>query len=263
MNMRRTYALLLALTLAAFQPIRAQEAASSPEKRPQTPAASGAQSVPQKVHRSAARLFLRDIWTDQKAIWSSPVRITRRQFFTIVLPLTAVTAGLIATDEEAGQLLPNTPDQVLWCNRVSKFGAVYTLGGLVGGGMVVGGIKHKPELVKLGRLSAEAFVNSVIVNYAIKEATARERPDQNDGQGRFWKGGVSFPSGHAMNSWSVASAVARYPQSPRWVAIASYTVATIVSLSRWGARKHFPSDIVVGSVLGGLIGDYVARRPRP
>lgn len=129
--------------------------------------------------------------------------------------------------------------------------------------MIAGGVKHEPELVKMGRLSAEAFVDSVIVNYAIKGVTARERPDQNDGQGRFWKGGQSFPSGHAMNSFAVATAVARNKNCPRWLAITSYSVATFVSLSRWGARKHFPSDILVGGVLGGLIGDYVARRPRP
>ncbi len=256
----RISTLVVALFLVAFQPVRAQETALLPPEDPQAPTASNTPS--KQEHHSAAGLFLRDVWTDQKKIWTSPSRIKQRQLFTIVVPLAAATAGLIATDERAGRLLPNTPDQVRWSNRTSKIGAVYTLGGMVGGLMIVGGIRHEPEVVNMGRASAEAFVSSVIVNYAIKGMTARERPDQNDGQGRFWKGGASFPSGHSMNSWAVATAVARSPKCPKWLAITSYSVAGIVSLSRWGARKHFPSDILVGGVLGGLIGDYVARRPR-
>jgi methylglyoxal reductase len=41
---------------------------------------------------------------------------------------------------------------------------------------------------------------------------------------------------------------------------ASVDAGTAVSLSRWAGQKHFPSDIFVGSVLGGLIGNYVATR---
>ncbi|HYK90856.1 MAG TPA: phosphatase PAP2 family protein [Acidobacteriota bacterium] len=263
MKRRRIYALQFTLFLLVFQSIRAEEAPRTRRNEFPVPGASSPQSASQQAHHSPPAIFLRDIWADQKAIWTSPSRIKRRQLFTIVLPLAAATAGLIATDERAARLLPNTPDQVRWSGRVSNAGAVYTLGGLVGGVMIAGWAKHEPEVVKMGRLSAEAFVDSVIVNYAIKGMTARERPDQNNGQGRFWVGGVSFPSGHAMDSWAVATAVARNRECPRWLAITSYSVASIVSLSRWGARKHFPSDILVGGVLGGLIGNYVARRPRP
>jgi membrane-associated phospholipid phosphatase len=215
-----------------------------------------------KQPHSAAGQFLRDIWTDQKAIWTSPFRMNRHQFFTIALPLTAATAGLIATDPEAMKLLPNTPDQIRWSKRFADFGAIYTLGFLTGGWLIGGKIINKPEISQVGRNSAEALVNAVLVNYALKGITLRERPDQGTGDGRFWAGGQSFPSGHAMNSWAVAVAVARTPKCPKWLAITSYGMATAISLSRWSARRHFPSDILVGGVFGGLIGNYVARRPR-
>ena len=215
-----------------------------------------------KQQHSAAGQFLRDIWTDQKAIWSSPVRMNRRQFFTFALPLTAATAGLIATDSEAAKLLPNTPDQVKWSKRFADFGAVYTLGFLTAGWLIGGKIINKPDISRAGRNSAEALANAIMVNYAIKGITLRERPDQGIGDGKFWAGGQSFPSGHAMNSWAVAFAVARTPRCPKWLAITSYGMASAISLSRWTARKHFPSDILVGGVLGALIGNYVARRPR-
>ncbi len=262
MKIRRIHTLLLILFLLAVQPIRAQESTAALPEESQAQADPKPPIAAKPQQHSAGGRFFRDIWTDQKAIWTSPARINRRQFFTVVVPLAAGTAGLIATDESAGKLLPNTPDQVHWCKTVGNAGAI-TLAGLAGGVAITGGARHNSDLRLMGRLSVEAFVNSFIVNYAMKGATARERPDQNDGQGRFWKGGKSFPSGHAMNSWAVATAMARHPKCPRWLAITSYSVASVVSLSRWGARKHFPSDILVGGVLGGLIGNYVATRPRP
>ena len=253
---------LILLILLAAQPVRAQETGTNTRPDPQAPAVFDPQAKSAQWRHSAAGRFLRDVWIDQKTIWTAPVRMNRREFFAIVLPLTAATAALIATDERAGKWLPNTPDQIRWSGRVSTIGAVYTLGGLVGAGMIVGRAANKPNMLRMGRLSAEAFANVVIVGGAIKGLTSRERPDQNDGQGRFWKGGSSFPSGHAMNAWAVATAVARSPKCPRILALVSYGAATTVSLSRWGAHRHFPSDILVGSVFGALIGNYVATRPR-
>jgi membrane-associated phospholipid phosphatase len=148
---------------------------------------------------------------------------------------------------------------VKWSKRVSQIGAIYTLGGVVGGFMLVGRKKDEPEIFNTGRSSARALINAVIVNYSLKYITARERPIDNDGQGRFWKGGDSFLSGHSMESWAIATVIAR-SKSPKWFKITTCAVATAVSLSRWGAQRHFPSDIFAGGVMGGLIGNFVATR---
>jgi membrane-associated phospholipid phosphatase len=252
--------LLLQLMLAAW-PVWGQEISEpDPEKIGDSqlsppPAAAGQQ-------HSATGQFMRDIWTDQKAIWTRPFRMNRRQFLNVALPLGAATAGLIATDTRTAKWLPNSPDQVRWSQRVSDFGTLYTLGFVTAGWMVGGKVIHDPRYSRVGRISTEALVSAILANYALKGISERERPDQRNGQGRFWKGGMSFPSGHAMQSWAAAVAIARTPKCPRWLAITSYTMATAVSLSRWSAHKHFPSDILVGAVFGGYIGNYVAGRPR-
>jgi len=222
---------------------------------------SQAGSRPPTIDLAPKRL-VKSIWTDQKAMWTSPFHMNRRQWLTIALPLVAGTAALVATDEDAAKWLPNTADQVKWSQRVSNIGAAYTLGGIVGGTMLVGWKAKDAEVFDVGRSSARALVDSIIINYGLKFAAGRERPLENDGQGRFWKGSNSFPSGHAMNSWAVAMVVVRHPKSPTWLKITSCAVATAVSLSRWGARKHFPADIFAGGVLGGLIGNYVVTHPR-
>jgi membrane-associated phospholipid phosphatase len=65
-----------------------------------------------------------------------------------------------------------------------------------------------------------------------------------------------------MNSWAVALAIARTPNCPKWFAYTSYAMASAISFSRWSANQHFASDILVGGVVGGLIGNYVAKRHR-
>ena len=256
---RVAWAVLLTLCLCSSTYAQGPTTGSSegnPQVTPTQP------SSPQATIDLAPKRLLNSIWTDQKAMWTSPFRMNRRQWVTIALPLAAGTAALIATDEDAAKWLPNTADQVKWSQRVSNIGAAYTLGGLVGGTMLGGWKAQNAEVFDMGRSSARALADSIIINYALKFATGRERPLENDGQGRFWKGSNSFPSGHAMNSFAVAMVIARHPKSPTWLKVTSLAVATTVSLSRWGARKHFPSDIFVGGVLGGLIGNYVATHPR-
>lgn len=261
MTFRRMGVILVLQLFLVVQPVLSQEASAPDFNKIEEfhlfP--PGAEAQPK---HSAAGQFLRDIGKDQKAMWSSPFRLNRRQFFTRVAPLAAAAAGLIATDTRTAQWLPNTPDQVLWSKRVAYFGSGYTLAFLTGGWLIGGKVIHRPEISQVGRNAGEAWVNSILINYALKGMTLRERPDQGDGEGRFWQGGQSFPSGHSMTSWAVAIAVARTPKCPKWLAVTSYGMATVISLSRWSARKHFLSDILVGGVLGGYIGDYVARRPR-
>src|SRR6266566_92952 len=73
-------------------------------------------------------------------------------------------------------------------------------------------------------------------------------------QGKFWGGGRSFPSGHSATSFAFAAVVAhRYPKN-KWVKWGAYALATGVSLSRYAAKKHYPSDILIGATLGYVTG---------
>ncbi len=45
----------------------------------------------------------------------------------------------------------------------------------------------------------------------------------------------------------------------KWVRWGAYAFATAVSLSRVPAQKHFPSDVVVGSIIGHFIGRHVVK----
>ena len=62
-----------------------------------------------------------------------------------------------------------------------------------------------------------------------------------------------------MFTWTIASAVAhQYHSIP--LDLAMYGLASTVTVTRVTAGQHFPSDVFVGSILGYLIGDYVAHK---
>jgi hypothetical protein len=93
----------------------------------------------------------------------------------------------------------------------------------------------------------------------LKVVTLRDRPLECDRGGHFWKGGLSFPSGHAAQAWAIATVVASEYGNHKWIPVLAYSYATAVSASRVMARQHFPADAFVGSALGFFIGRYVVR----
>lgn len=231
-----------------------QPAAPDPAPAP-TPAAPTLAARPGNV----ATRFLRDVGADQKRIWTSPFHMNQRQFWTLAVPLVGGTVGLKSVDRRITESLPNTPDQILWSSRVSRIGAGYGLA--IGAGVtgLVGHYSHEPVAASMGRTGVEALASGLLVTYATKWVFWRERPDVPGSRGSLWSGGSSFPSGHTMSSFAVATAIAQNRKCPKWVAFTLYGVATAVSLSRVSSRRHFASDIYFGAFSGILIGRSIAH----
>jgi len=211
---------------------------------------------------NAATRFFRDVTLDQKRIWTAPFHMTQRQFWTLAVPLVGGTVGLKSLDNRIQRELPNTQDQYRWGGRISKIGSGYGLGLAVGATTLGGHYTGRPDVAGMGRDGAEALVSSLIVTYALKAVTWRERPDMPHSRGSFYSGGDSFPSGHAMASFAVATAVASNRRCPKWLAVTLYGTATAISLSRVASNRHFASDIYFGAFTGVLIGKSISLASR-
>jgi membrane-associated phospholipid phosphatase len=96
----------------------------------------------------------------------------------------------------------------------------------------------------------------LIVAGVLKEVFRRNRPDEKS-PGDFWGGGTSFPSGHSIQVWSIASLLDHEYKHQKIVAVTAYSLAGIVSASRIAAQKHFTSDVFAGGAMGWFIGRYV------
>ncbi|MGJ5820925.1 phosphatase PAP2 family protein [Paludibaculum fermentans] len=253
----RRWHVLVSLALAGLTAF-AQTPTDTPAEPDQSPPAPVATPGAPQPGNPATR-FLRDVTADQKRIWTSPFHMTQRQFWTLAVPLVGGTVALKSVDRRITGELPNSNDQILWSGRASRIGAGYTLAAGTIFPTLIGQAKGNAKATSLGRSGVEALANGLLVTYATKWIFWRERPDVPGGKGSLWSGGSSFPSGHAMSSFAVATAIAQNRKCPKWMAITLYSAAAVISLSRVSSRRHFASDIYFGAFSGILIGRSVAR----
>ena len=222
----------------------------------QTPSASPtpiAAATPTLEHE-----FFKNLARDQKAIWTSPFHLDRSDAQWLA-PLAVGTAALIATDRQTGDELAESTGQLKASRVISYAGSDYGVGAIAAGFYFLGRAKHNDRARETGILGAEALIDSAIVVTALKEITQRRRPTAASGRSDFFDGGSSFPSGHSIEAWSLATVIANEYHGRRGVQIAAYGIASAVSISRFTGEKHYLSDILVGSALGYGIGRYVYR----
>src|SRR5215475_6424677 len=200
------------------------------------------------------KLFL-NIVLDQKDIFTSPFRANRHNALQWLVPM-AATGALIAFDTDIANSFENSHGQVQWGGRLSNIGASYTLIPLVAGSYVYGVLRDNPKGREIGVLGTETLLDSLIVTGVLKQVFRRNRPDDKN-PGDFWGGGGSFPSGHAMQVWAIASLLDHEYKHNRIVGITAYSLAAIVSVARVAAQRHFASDVVAGGTIGWFIGRYV------
>lgn len=204
------------------------------------------------------QIFLKNLALDQKQIWTSPFK-ARIEDLNWLVPLIGPTAGMVNADAELSSRLDTTGTFARHSSTIANAGLAAALGGS-GSLFLLGKLRSDDHQREAGIISVEAASDSLLVTEALKLVTRRERPSDGTGQGRFFRNGSllnsSFPSTHAMLAWSVASVLAHeYPAFfPKTM---SYALATGVSMARVYGKDHFPSDVLVGSVAGWLIGRQI------
>lgn len=206
--------------------------------------------------RTGVSGHIADFLEDQKQIWTSPARI-RLSDANWLVPLGGITAGLFATDRQYVASTSQNPSTLKHYKSVSNYG----IAGLIGSGAglyLLSFPTHNERWRETGFLAGEAALNSLVTVQALKYSLQRERPYQGNGSGFFFHGGTSFPSEHAAAAWSIAGVFA-HEYSGTIPSLFAYGAATAVSLSRVKAHQHFPSDVLVGGVLGYLIAQNVYR----
>jgi len=200
---------------------------------------------------------LSDLLQDQKQIWTSPAR-TRYSDAIWLVPLGGITAGLFVTDRQYSASLSQNPATLRHYKTSSNIGLA-SLAGAGAGLYLFSYPAHNEHWRETGFLAGEAALNSLITVEALKFSLRRERPFQDSGRGTFFKGGTSFPSEHSAAAWSIASVIAHeYPGT--FPKLFAYGMASAVSFSRVRAHQHFPSDVLVGGMLGYLVAQSVYRR---
>ena len=197
---------------------------------------------------------------DQKAIWTSPFHTSKKDAKYWVI-WGGVVGGLIVADKHIENAAPNNSTLRRIGTDASYLGQAYSLLPIAAGLYFVGTAKGEDHLREVGLMSFEAVANTSLMQLVLKPLFSRARPFEGDGNGHFWDSpsriNASFPSGHSINTFAIASVIAHEYHHHLWVKMLCYGYGAGVAAARLAARQHFPSDVVAGGVMGWFVGDYV------
>lgn len=115
-------------------------------------------------------------------------------------------------------------------------------------------INHDQNLKKNSFKIAESLVITAVITEVIKVTINRDRPfvkyPLDVFPNRIDENGKSMPSGHTAFAFSTATSL--YLAYPKWyVALPAFTWASAVGYSRMYLGQHYPSDVLVGAIVGG------------
>ena len=149
-------------------------------------------------------------------------------------------------------------------NRLGKGDALVFIGILL---VLYGFVKGISKILRVGCAAILVLMFSGLAVQTLKHLIGRARPGENLGDFHFIgpnliaNGFDSFPSGHAMGSFVLASFLAFY--FPRWRWIFYGLAAAISVIGRVVFRHHFLTDVIVGGILGIWIGAWASKKFRP
>lgn len=226
------------------------------------PPATSVPNAPEPQEPVTLRATPLNILKDEGAIWSSPARI-RDDNFRYLIPLGLAVTVAITTDHQAMSELVSRNASF---NNTNTNASNVLVGPFIAAPAVIFAAGHftgSDHARETGILGGEAMLDGLVVEQGMKLMFWRERPTVDNAKGKFFQTGVgwdsSFPSSHSMIAWSSAAVLAEeYPSRLNRLGI--YTLATGVSLTRVLGQQHFPSDVLVGSAFGWMVGHYVYKK---
>ncbi len=215
-----------------------------------------------------------NILDDQRRIWSFPSKLVHGHDLLPAVAFTGTSAALIllADPVEANYFRNSTAYHGY--NRIfSSTATTAVIIAVPAGFYGVGLITHDVKAQKTALLAGEAVADAEILTTVLKKATLRERPSSIapngifgdswfEGGNHFTKTG-SFPSGHTIAAFSVATVVARRYGRHRWVPWVAYGTAAAIGFSRMTLSSHYATDVFAGAVFGYTISRFAVLNPSP
>jgi membrane-associated phospholipid phosphatase len=215
------------------------------------------------------KLLYHNVIADQKQIWSFPATLAHGENWVPTAAVLGTTAGLFFVDpKEAGYFRGTTAfhgfDRILNGNATA-----IGMGAVSASLYAIGRIRKDSKMQRTALLAGEAMADAAIVQTVLKDATMRIRPIRYPASGWFAtsssptsyiRGNGSFPSGHSIEAFSVATIIARRYRNHRWVPYAAYGLASLVGFSRLTLNVHFLSDVFMGGALGYSISRFTVLR---
>jgi membrane-associated phospholipid phosphatase len=114
--------------------------------------------------------------------------------------------------------------------------------------------KSRPLRIVFYKMLAVILV-SALMSFTMKSIFTRERPFKSypDIEKLSEAGNSSFPSGHSMEVFAIATAFSILIPKRKFI-IPVFIWASVVAYSRMALGVHYPSDVLAGIITGASIG---------
>jgi len=250
-------------------PDQSSPAAALPNESPETAGPPAPSPEPDSDRPVSWKLLYHNVIADQKQIWSFPARLVQGQNLAPTAAFLGTTAGLFYVDPIEARYFRRTTTFHEFRNIFNGNATAIGMGATAASLYAIGRIRKDSKMQHTALLAGEAMADTALVQTVLKDATMRLRPVSYPASGWFAtrgsptayiRGNGSFPSGHSMEAFAVATIIARRYGNHRWVPYAAYGLASVVGFSRLTLNVHFLSDVFMGGALGYSISRFTVLR---
>ncbi len=231
---------------------------------------SGDISAQEKETAYRFQPYLKSYFLDTKDLLFFPKQITVSDHDFLAASILIIPAGFMFDESIERyfrrQQLRNVDEKVIDFS-ISNFGnGIYPgAAALVLYGFGVG--QKREDMKWLALLQIKTIGLSAAASRIPKFMFQRHRPDEQinidpwkwEGPFHGFSGNYSFTSGHTFIAFSWASVTASALSDKKGVALALYSVASLVGISRIVKGEHWSSDVLTGAVLGYALGKLTYR----
>jgi len=244
-----------ALSVPAFD-------AAEPRPAYVTDAATGQRDV-------SWRLLPSNFLDDQRAMWLFPVQLAHGHHWLPTISIIGLTAGLIVADPHDAPYFRRSRTYIDFNSSFSKIATDAELAAAPTFLYLTGLATRDSYAQKTALFAGEAAADGMVFYGIAQAATHRRRPIEIPPEGNFsdtffegHKGILSnsFPSGHAIEAFGIATVIARRYRKHRWVPWLAYGAASVICFSRITIQSHFPSDVFLGAAIGYTVARYDVLR---
>jgi membrane-associated phospholipid phosphatase len=213
--------------------------------------------------------YFKSFLYDTRDVIIAPIHWQKTQWIT-ASGIIATTGVLIATDPQTHNFFQQK--RTTLTNNLSLY-AFEPLGSgkysfpILGAFGLHYAFTHNPRSGRVFFLGTKSLILAGATVFILKNIFQRYRPYQSNPTNAYkWdfiNGNFthnSFPSGHTVVVFSIATTIATEYYDTPVIPIICYTLATLTALSRVNDNKHFLSDVFMGASLGFSISKMVYFR---
>ncbi len=211
---------------------------------------------------------------------TAPFKFKTKQWLILSAAI-GITATLIHFDNDIDIWATVQKQKHAWVNKsspvITQFGSTYGISSVAVIGLLSAVFK-KQKGFETSLLATQALITSAAWVQLIKHFTGREDPSASYiyskiPGGKWWgpfaqydqdipiyksiSSFDAFPSGHTAAAFSIATVFASKYNNTSAIPILSYSMATLVGISRLTEHAHWASDVFVGAFIGYICGKQV------